>query len=49
MDTLIVPNCPTKNLSGTTESSLLTVEEQQLAIDEQLMLDREAYAHGSEY
>ena len=43
MNALIVPISPTENLSEITEFSSLTEEEQQLAFDEQLMLDREIY------
>jgi hypothetical protein len=40
MNTIIIPDPPQVNL---------TEEEQQLAFDEQLMLDREAYYQESQY
>ena len=49
MNALIVPISPTKNLGKVTEFSSLTDEEQQLAFDEQLMLDREIYCQDSQY
>ncbi len=49
MNTLIIPVLPTINLTEVTEFLNLFDEEQQLAIDEQLMLDREAYYQDSEY
>ena len=57
MNALIVPISPTKNLSEITEFSSLTDEEEQLAFDEQLMLeacasshdDREIYYQDSQY
>ena len=49
MNSLIIPVLPTENLSEVTEFSSLADEEQQLDLDEQLMLDREAYYQDSEY
>ncbi len=49
MNTLIIPVLPTENLIEVTGFSLLNDEEQQLAFDEQLMLDREAYYQDSQY
>jgi hypothetical protein len=50
MNTLIIPVLPTKNLIEVTGFSHLNDdEEQQLAIDEQLMLDREAYYQNYQY
>jgi hypothetical protein len=49
MNTLIIPVSPTINLIEVTGKSSLNEEEQQLAIDEQLMLDREAYYQDSQY
>ena len=49
MNTLIIPVSPTENLSEVTEFSSLADEERQLAMDEQLMLDREAYYQDSQY
>ncbi len=48
MNTLIIPVLPTKNLIEVTGFSLLN-DEEQLAFDEQLMLDREAYYQDSQY
>jgi hypothetical protein len=49
MNTLIIPVSPTINLIEVTKFLSLADEEQQLAIDEQLMLDREAYYQESHY
>jgi hypothetical protein len=49
MNTLIIPVMSTENLSEVTGFSSLTDEEQQLAFDEQLMLDRENYYQDSQY
>ena len=49
MNAVIIPVLSTDKFSNLDEFISLADEEQQLAIDEQLMLDREAYAHGSEY
>jgi hypothetical protein len=49
MNTLIISVSPTINLIEVTGFISLTDEEQQLAIDEQLMLDREAYYQASQY
>jgi hypothetical protein len=49
MNTLIIPVLPTENLIEVNEFHRLNDEEQQLAIDEQLMLDREAYYQNSQY
>ena len=49
MNALIVPIPLTENLSKVTEFSSLTDEEEQLAFDEQLMLDREIYYQDSQY
>jgi hypothetical protein len=49
MNTLIIPVLPTENLIEVTGFISLTDEEQQLAFDEQLMLDREAYYQDSQY
>lgn len=48
MNMLILPVLSTESLVKVTGSSS-TEDEQQLALDEQLMLDREAYTHGSQY
>jgi hypothetical protein len=45
---LSLPVLSTKSLVKATGSSS-TEDEQQLALEEQLMLDREAYTHGSQY
>jgi hypothetical protein len=49
MNTLIIPVSPTRNIIEVTGFISLVDEEQQLAIDEQLMLDREAYYQDSQY
>ena len=49
MSTLIIPAASTKNLGEIIDLPSSNDEEQQLASDEQLMLDREAYAHGLQY
>jgi hypothetical protein len=49
MNTLIIPVLPTENLIEVIGFISLADEEQQLAIDEQLMLDREAYYQESHY
>lgn len=49
MNTLIIPVSLTISLTEVTEFLNLFDEEQQLAIDEQLMLDREAYYQESQY
>ena len=49
MNTLIIPVMSTENLSTVTEFSNIADEEQQLAFDEQLMLDRETYYQDSQY
>ena len=49
MNTLIIPVSPTENLIEVDEFISLADEEQQLAFDEQLMLDREAYYQASQY
>jgi hypothetical protein len=49
MNTFIIPVSPTINLIEVTGKFSLNEEEQQLAIDEQLMLDREAYYQDSQY
>jgi hypothetical protein len=49
MNPLIIPAASTENLSEMIDLSSSIDEEQQLASDEQLMLDREAYAHGFQY
>ena len=49
MNIYIVPTTSTKNLAKVTECSSLTDEERQLAFQEQLMLDREAYYQDSQY
>jgi hypothetical protein len=49
MNTFIIPVLPTENLIEVTGFISLADEEQQLAIDEQLMLDREAYYEESHY
>ena len=49
MNTLIIPVLPTENLIEVNEFHRLNDEEQQLAFDEQLMLDREAYYQDSQY
>jgi hypothetical protein len=49
MNTLIIPVLPTINLIKMNEFLSLADEEQQLAIEEQLMLDREAYYQDSQY
>jgi hypothetical protein len=49
MNTFIIPVSFTINLIEVTEFLSLADEEQQLAIDEQLMLDREAYYQDSQY
>ena len=48
MNMLSLPVLSTESLVKATRSSS-TEDEQQLALDEQLMLDREAYTHGSQY
>jgi hypothetical protein len=48
MNTLILPASSTENLLKLTRASTAE-DEQQLALEEQLMLDREAYTHGSQY
>jgi hypothetical protein len=48
MNMLILPVLSTESLVKVTGSSS-TEDEQQLALDEQSMLDREAYTHGSQY
>lgn len=49
MNTLIIPVSPTINLIEVTGFISLSDEEQQLAFDEQLMLDRETYYQDSQY
>ncbi|WP_310428022.1 hypothetical protein [Chamaesiphon sp. VAR_48_metabat_135_sub] len=49
MNTLILPDLLTENLIEVTGFINLSDEEQQLAMDEQLMLDREAYYQDSQY
>lgn len=49
MNTLIIPVLPTENLIEVTGFISLADEEQQLAMDEQLMLDREVYYQDSQY
>ena len=49
MNTLIIPVMSTENLITLTEFPSLTDEEQQLAFDEQLMLDRETYYQDFQY
>lgn len=49
MNPRIIPATSNRNLSEMIEVSSPTDEEQQLASDEQLMLDREAYAHDFQY
>jgi hypothetical protein len=49
MNTLIIPVLPTINIIEMSGFLSLADEEQQLAIDEQLMLDREAYYQDSQY
>jgi hypothetical protein len=49
MNTLIIPVSPTENFIKMAGFISLTDEEQQLAIDEQLMLDREAYYEAPQY
>jgi hypothetical protein len=49
MNTLILPDLLTENLIEVTVFINLSDEEQQLAMDEQLMLDREAYYQDSQY
>jgi hypothetical protein len=49
MNTLIIPVLPTENLIEVNGFPHLNDEEQQLAFDEQLMLDREAYYQDSQY
>ena len=49
MNTLIIPVLPTENLIEMNGFISLADEEQQLAFDEQLMLDREAYYQDSQY
>ncbi len=49
MNTLIIPVLPTENIIEVTGFLNLFDEEQQLAIDELLMLDREAYYQESQY
>jgi hypothetical protein len=49
MNALIIPVPVAENLSGVTEFSSLADEEQQLAHQEQLMLDREIYYQDSPY
>jgi hypothetical protein len=49
MNTLIIPVSPTENLIEVTGFLSLADEEKQLAIDEQLMLDREVYYQDSQY
>ena len=44
-----IPVLSTENLIEVTGFPRLNDEEQQLAFDEQLMLDREAYYQDSEY
>ena len=48
MNTLIIPVSPTINLIEVT-GFISLAEEQQLAFDEQLMLEREAYYQDSQY
>ena len=49
MNTLIIPVSPTRNIIEVTGFISLADEEQQLAFDEQLMLDRETYYQDSQY
>ena len=49
MNTLIIPASPTENFIEMAGFISLTDEEQQLAIDEQLMLDSEAYYEAPQY
>jgi hypothetical protein len=49
MNTLIVPVSLTENLIEVTKFLSIADEEQQLAMDEQLMLDRETYYQDSQY
>jgi hypothetical protein len=49
MNILIIPVLSTENLIEVTGFPRLNDEEQQLAFDEQLMLDREAYYQDSQY
>ena len=49
MNTLIIPVSLTESLIKVAEFISLTDEEQQLAFDEQLMLDREIYYQSSQY
>jgi hypothetical protein len=48
MNILIIPVLPTENLIEVTGFPCLN-DEEQLAFDEQLMLDREAYYQDSQY
>jgi hypothetical protein len=49
MNLLIISAASTENFGKMIDLSGSSDEEQQLASDEQLMLDREAYAHGFQY
>ena len=49
MNTVIVPASSTESFMEMAGFISLVDEEQQLAIDEQLMLDREAYYQDSHY
>ncbi len=49
MNTLIIPVSPTENLIEVAGFISLADEEQQLAFDEQLMLNREIYYQNSQY
>ena len=49
MNTLIIPVSLTENLIEVTKFLSIADEEQQLAMDEQLMLDRETYYQDSQY
>ncbi len=49
MNTVIIPASPTESFMEMARFISFVDEEQQLAIDEQLMLDREAYYQASHY
>lgn len=49
MNPLIIPAASTENFGETIDLPSSSDEEQQLASDEQSMLDHEAYAHGFQY
>jgi hypothetical protein len=49
MNTLIIPVPSTEEISIAAAFNCFTDEKEQLAFDEQLMLDREAYYQASQY